>query len=105
MLGREELSMTILDWVIIFVPALIAAGALLFGGLKILIQRIGNANLAIGIFGTVLCGATVAAYTHLLSEPARLMLDGQTKMLAVIGVGNLLLAIWSYFRPNRSSGS
>lgn len=97
--------MTVLDWVIIFVPALIVAGASLFGGIKFLIRRIGNANLAIGIFGVVSCWTTVAAYTSLLSEPARLMFSGQIKMLAVIGAGNLLLAIWSYFWSKRNSAN
>ncbi len=94
--------MIMIDWIIISIPPLIVAWALLFGGIKLLIQRVGNPNLAIGLFGVTLCWAAAAAYTFLLTDVAKQMMSSQTKVLLLIGGGNLLLAIWSYFRPRQN---
>ncbi|MEL6857925.1 MAG: hypothetical protein AAFO74_06035 [Pseudomonadota bacterium] len=94
--------MSAIDWVIILLPAVLAAWALLFGGIKIFIKRIGNTDMAIGLFGVVLCWAAAASYAFFLTEPAKQMMSDQTALLVLIGAGNLLLAIWSYLRPNKN---
>lgn len=97
--------MTILDWVIIPIPAIVVAWALLAGGIKLLTGRFENENLAIGIFGAVLCLSSAAAYSTLLSSSAEQMMSGQVPLLWLIGAGNLVFAIWSWLKPsNKSDG-
>ncbi len=94
--------MTAIDWVIVFVPALVATWGFLLGGIKLLVARIGNPNLAIGLFGVVLCWTAAASYTFLLTETARQIMSDQIMLLMLIGAGNLLLVIWSFVRPSKS---
>ncbi len=94
--------MTVIDWVIVLVPALVAAWVFLLGGIKRLAARIGNANLTVGLSGMFLCWSAAASYLFLLTETARQIMSDQIMLLMIIGAGNLLLVIWSYVRPSKS---
>ncbi|MEL7476421.1 MAG: hypothetical protein AAGJ55_09355 [Cyanobacteria bacterium J06555_12] len=92
-----------LDWTIIFAPGLLAAWASLFGGARLFFERIEDAGVAAGLYGTMLCFPAAAAHSWLLSHSAQSIMSKLTTLYWLLAFGSLALALWCWLGPSKSS--
>jgi hypothetical protein len=86
--------MTVLDILITMFPTLFAVPFFFFGGLKRLIVQLGNPDMAIGLFGAIICLSSVLVFAVALSPSAKVMFENYSMFLGIVGIGNLLLFLW-----------
>jgi|GEM_PF-3847758 len=86
--------MTTLDILISIFPAIFAVPFFFFGGLGRVTAKLGNPNMAIGLFGTLLCFSSLAIFTLALSPSGKVAFANYFVLLAMVGIGNFLLLLW-----------